>query len=111
MTERPYSALPLRVVLRYLDLMEARGVSEIARSPRGFVAAYRRAGGDLSRLTSDWIRRRQGFVARHMAQVLYREEPLFEEGGDPTRRHLALIAWAYSPEPSRLSKVRGRRRS
>lgn len=69
--------------------MKALGVSEVARSPRGFLAAYRRANGNPNNLSEDWKRKRAGFIARHMAQ--YR----VDKGH---RRRLALIAWAYDPE-------------
>lgn len=62
--------LPLEVVDRYVPAMRAQGVSAVARSKRGFLTAYRQAGG---------------------------HEPLYDTAGRPTRRHLALIAWAYSP--------------
>jgi hypothetical protein len=32
-----------------------------------------------------------------MAQVRNKKEKLFDEDDFPTRRHLALIMWAYSP--------------
>jgi hypothetical protein len=40
-----------------------------------------------------------------MAQVEARKEPLFDKNGWPTRRHLALIMWAYSPEPAKLAQA------
>lgn len=94
--------LPLGLVRNFVPLMEEQGVSEVARSPRGFLAAYEKARGNQDRLTDYWRKRREGFVARHMAQVQNHGEPLFGEDGFPTRRHLALIAWAYSPTPGRL---------
>jgi len=85
--EKPY--LSLDTVLRYVPQMKALGVSEVARSPRGFLTAYKAVGGRLSRLSPDWRTKRDGLIARHMAQ--YR--------GNPTlRRRLALIAWAYDPD-------------
>lgn len=89
------------VIARYRPLAVRLGVSSVARSPRGFLAAYRRAGGQPAKLSERWRRRREAFIARHMAQVRERGEPLWE-GGLPTRRHLALIMWAYSPSGSRL---------
>jgi len=89
--------LPLATIERYLPLMESLDVSEVARSPRGFLTAYRKAKGDPKRLSPEWKSKREGFIARHMAQVKGRNEPLFESKDLPTRRHLALIAWAYSP--------------
>jgi hypothetical protein len=89
--------LPLSTIKRYVPKMEAQGVSVVARSPRGFLTAYRRVQGDPRKLPSYWKAKREAFLARHMAQVIYRDEPLFDDKGRPTRRHLALIAWAYSP--------------
>lgn len=85
---------------------EARrtGVSQVATGPRGFLEAYRRSGGEPEALgyyssTESWRTRRNNFVARHMAQVMARQEPLWTASGEPTRRHLALAVWAYSPTP------------
>lgn len=91
-----YPWLPLSVIDSWLPLMEDLGVSEVARSPRGFLTAYRRAGGVPSRLSPEWQHKRANFIARHMAQVARRQEPLWRDG-EPTRRHLALMAWAFSP--------------
>ena len=90
--------LPLKTIEKFVTLMEKLGVSEVARSPRGFLTAYRKASGHSDRLTSDWWQSREAFIARHMAQLVQRGEPLYDKAtGRPTRRHLALIAWAYSP--------------
>lgn len=103
--------------LRWLDLtlVEAavaaarkQRVSVVATGPGGFVPAYRRAGGDPDSLGNHrsgepWRSRRNGFVARHMAQVKGSAEPLWRDGA-PTRRHLALAVWAYSPSPARLAR-------
>jgi hypothetical protein len=88
--------LSLRIVEKYVPSMERLGVSEVARSPRGFLTAYRKAKGKKENLTADWWQRREAFIARHEAQRRMRLEPLYSNGL-PTRRHLALIAWAYSP--------------
>ncbi len=112
---RSWPWLPLEVVLAAEPAMRARGVSEVARSPRGFLRAYERAKGDPERLgltpTSTpnrkpypWQKRRNEFVARHMGQLEANGEPLWELDGAPTRRHLGLVAWAYSPEPERLRR-------
>jgi len=94
--------LPLHIVLKHVPAMRHADVSAVARSPQGFLTAYRRAGGDPDALSDYWDTRRAGFIARHMAQVRKRGELLFDAAGEPTRRHLALIAWAYSPSPSKL---------
>lgn len=91
-----YAYLSLSAVNRHVSAARRLGVSEVARSSRGFLTAYRRAGGDPNRLSDYWANRRDNFVKRHMSQVKRRGEPLWESG-QPTRRHLALIMWAYSP--------------
>jgi len=73
------------------------GVSRVARGRSGFFPQYKRAGGNPDRLDPWWRNRRNNFVKRHMAQVKARHEPLVDDDGLPTRRHLALIMWAYSP--------------
>jgi hypothetical protein len=72
-------------------------MGSVARSKRGFLAAYAKAGGNLSRLSAFWKKKRAGFINRHTAQMRKRREPLFDKSGQPTRRHLALIMWAASP--------------
>lgn len=95
----PY--LSLSTIKKYEPMMSKKGVSEVARSPRGFLTAYKKAGGKSSGLSDQWKAKRDGFIARHMAQVRSNNEPLMKNG-KPTRRHLALIAWAYSPQASKL---------
>lgn len=97
--EPPY--LNLRCVSRWLPLAASLGVSKVARGEGGFLRAYAAARGDWRRLSPEWRRKRAGFIARHHAQMTKRREPLFA-GRFPTRRHLALIVWAYSPVPSLL---------
>jgi hypothetical protein len=87
--------LSLSCVKRHEDWLKAEGVSVVARSPRGFLTAYKKAGS-YSKLSPKWKRRRDGFIARHMAQVEKNREPL-RKNGKLTRRAGALIAWAYFP--------------
>lgn len=94
-----YDYLPLSVIDKYIPLMKARKVAEVARSRRGFLSAYRRAKGKPNALSDQWDKKRTAFIKRHMAQVKKRKEKLWKDG-EPTRRHLALIAWAYSPSRS-----------
>lgn len=73
-----------------------KGVSAVARSPRGFFAAYKRLRFPAKMATEPvpgypnqtWAQRRAAFVARHLEQ--YRQNPT-------ERRRLALIMWAYMP--------------
>lgn len=89
--------LPLATVKRYEKQAAAQGVSKVARSPRGFLSAYKDA-----ELDPWWCQRRAAFIKRHMAQVRKRGELLWDKKGRPTRRHLALIMWGYSPTRGRL---------
>lgn len=75
----------------------SRGVSRVARSRRGFMRVYEAAGSPHA-MTPYWRRRRRNFIARHVAQLRKRREPLYDKSGRPTRRHLALLMWAYTPD-------------
>lgn len=85
-------------------------MASVAAARGGFAYAFKRAEGQPGRLGvhqrtgQQWRDRRNGFVARHMAQVQARREPLWNEDGSPTNRHLALAVWAYSPSPARLRR-------
>lgn len=104
-----YPWLRLDTVEAAIPAMVSEGVSEVARSSRGFIQAYRRAGGRAEPLRTmrdpesgqTWWNKRNGFVARHLAQ-LEAEGGGWEASGEPTRRHLALVAWAYSPDAAGL---------
>ena len=89
------------LTMRWLTLSEIKkhepkmirlGVSTVARSHRGFLTAYKQAGGNPSKMSNDWQRKRRGFIVRHMAQ--YQVKPTY-------RRWLALVAWAYKPDSGR----------
>lgn len=93
---RAHAFLPLSTVKVYEAEARRLGVSKVARSATGFLAAYKRAGGVPEKLSAEWIRKREGFIARHMAEAKKNRESL-ALGDKLTRRHLALIMWAYSP--------------
>jgi hypothetical protein len=105
-----YLTLPAVELIRPAALV--RGVSKVALGVErsragdgGFYKAYRRAGGDPDKLSDYWIQKRDAFIARHRAQMRERGSNGWEKvGGEwrPTRQHLALAAWAYSPSPDRL---------
>jgi len=83
-----YSWLSLSEIAKYEPEMRRLKVSVVARSPRGFLTVYKRFGSVLKR-DLFWVRRRSGFIARHLAQ--YKQNPTY-------RRWLALVAWAYKPD-------------
>lgn len=80
--------LSLKTIKKYEPEMKRLKVSEVARSPRGFLTAYKKVGSP-AKLSPKWKQKRLAFIARHNAQ--------FKK--NPTRsRKLALIAWAYNPD-------------
>lgn len=100
MTIKRYKWMSLKDSLAHEKEAKKLRVSEVARSNRGFMRAYEIAKGNPSVMsammvpginrTSFWDKRRDEFVARHMAQ--YRKP-----GGKTRPRWLALVMWAYTP--------------
>ena len=86
------------------------GVSDVARSPRGFMAAYKLASGDPYSMGRDhfsgqlWEDRRTNFIKRHVEQAKRRRENFWTKQGGPTRRHLALMMWGFTPTPHRTMR-------
>ena len=114
-SDAPYIRLD---ILEKIKRVAARqGVSDIARSPRGFLAAYKLASGDPYAMGRDqfsgqlWEDRRTNFIKRHVEQARRRRESFWTKSGQPTRRHLALMMWAFTPTPGKtISWVHGGRR-
>ena len=114
-----YPALPLPLIDAFEPLADRWRVSEVARGirrpelrgdmppdwPRSFMLVYRRAHGNIARMPRWWQQERVRFLRRHLAQIRANDEPLFLPDGLPTRRHLALIFWAYSPAPKRIARM------
>ena len=100
--------MPLYLVELAEPVAAQLGVSEVARSPRGFLVAYRLAGGEPTFLGRDphsnkmWTDVRRRFINRFVRQAKLGKEPWWDQQGNPTRRHLALSMWAYSPDPYKL---------
>lgn len=84
---REYKYMPLSDIKKLEPDMRKLKVSEVARSPRGFLTAYKKAGGNPDNLSEAWRNKRHGFIRRHKAQLKPGEK----------RRTLALQAWAYNP--------------
>ena len=92
----PWMTVEVEEVEAMLPTIEAAGVSKVARSQRGFLAAYRRLRTPMrmsiepvpDHETQTWSQRRDAFIARTL--------PAYN--ADPThRRALSLIAWAFMP--------------
>ena len=104
-TSNPHTApvMTYRAAHAWESQAAERKVSVVARSDRGFMRAYQRAGS-WSKLSPWWQRRRNNFVARHLAQAGINGEHLWEQVHGqrrPTRRGLALIMWAMMPPGKR----------
>jgi len=92
----------------------ARGVKKSTRTKEGFVQAYKATKGSIPKMRTrktgqgdqTWSKRRDEFIARHLKQM--RQNDTHKTGwlpsGEPTRRHLGLIAWAYTPSQTRTKK-------
>lgn len=103
--EKPY--MSIAAIDRLRPEMVKRHVSEVARSPRGFLRQYRKAGGRFSKLSPYWRRRRNNFVKRHLAQARSNREKLWDPKKKRySRRGLALVAWAYDPKKFRRNEVK-----
>jgi hypothetical protein len=96
MIKDEYPWIPLDLVLAFETVAADLGVSQVARGPKGFLKVYKEG-----RIDSYWRNRRQNFIKRHMAFVEKNNESLWKNGY-PTRRHLALIMWAYTPDLERV---------
>jgi hypothetical protein len=84
---REYKYMTLSSIKKLEPDMRKLKVSEVARSPRGFLTAYKQAQCNPDNLSEAWKIKRHGFIRRHKAQLKSGER----------RRTLALQAWAYNP--------------
>lgn len=88
MNKPRYKYLSLKEVQKNVPEMKRLKVSTKARSRGQFLDQFTKADGDYRKMPEFWQRKRDGFVARHLAQ--FRKDKGY-------RRKLALIAWAYKP--------------
>jgi len=78
-----YKFVPYDEVMKYMPLIIANKVSEVARSKGQFLDQYKKYG---SNLPQEWLVKRENFIKRHSVQ--YKKNPTL-------RRQLALLSWAY----------------
>ena len=106
-------------VLRSIPAMHKKKVSTVARgidkskqTKEGWVQAFIACKGDPKRMAqrltgrSDWETwkdRRMQFLSRHLKQIEDRNELLWKNG-QPSRHHLALVAWGYTPTPKQYKE-------
>ena len=119
---REYRYMVLEDIERAEEVMHELAVSEVARgivpsteTDYGFLEIYRMIDGDPDELheimatdTQTWAERRHNFIRRHRAQGEQSQlktglDPWWR-GGQPTRRHLGLMAWAYTLTPDRTDR-------
>lgn len=88
-----YKVEPLSQILKEEDKMKELKVSEVARSPSGFLGNYKRyknynnfKNKQVPNGNIDWSEKRNAFLDRHLEQ--YRRNPT-------ERRRLAILAWGY----------------
>ena len=123
---KQYKWMKLEDVKKSLSAMDARDVSRVARglddstqTKEGFVEAYIAVKGDQNKMMTrktgrlregqekeTWAERRSQFIARHLKEMrdIDTHRNGWQPNGQPTRRHLGLMAWAYTPSPKRTEK-------
>lgn len=116
--EPKYDFLPLSVVIKYEKIAEEYGVSEVARglksskkTDEGFLEVYKRVKNP-SKLQyiltkkdnykgQDYNSFRNTFIKARLGQIKAAKTPLFYSSGKykglPTKQHIILIMYAYSP--------------
>ena len=121
----PY--LPLVLVNSYEKLAnyynvsrKARGLEKPSTSNEGFLVVYRKIKGNGSLMKNipcrknkalgvNWDRKRAIEVYGKLGQAQRMKLDLFHKSGTlkglPTKIHINMIMWAYSPYPSKLKKI------
>jgi hypothetical protein len=98
---REHEFARLDVVERWMPIAETRGVS---RSAGSFLRAYRAAGGNPNKLSRQIRARRERFIAKILDGMREDGASLYHADGGwtgtPSWRHLALLSWAYTPDPT-----------
>jgi hypothetical protein len=86
---KEYRYMTLAQISKYEPELQALDVSEVARSPRGFLTYFKKIGGNPNNVNDFWRKKRHGFIARTLPPYLAHKTP---------RRRLSLIAWSYLPD-------------
>ena len=103
--------LDRKIVIAYLPMIDKLGVSRVARglqksttTNQGFTQVFLSGVSLSSRATKNetWNQRRENYLKRHLKGG--KRTPLYNLDGSPSRYHLSLIAWAFSPDQKGLKK-------
>ena len=95
---KTYSYLKPETIRLYLNDMKKRGVSKVARS-NGFTRLYLQGMNPRTKkatINQTWEQKRHNYIKRRLSQPY----KLFDSPGIPSRYHLSLISWGYSPSRS-----------
>ena len=120
------SYLPLSIIKPFEKLANYYGVSKKARglekpttTDEGFLVIYKRIKGDSSKLKEipckksnpsgvHWDRKRDIEVKGKFGQMKRMKIPLYQKEGElkglPTKMHVIMVMWAYSPDLKGLKK-------
>ena len=91
-----FEYLSPKTVQKYLPMMIDQNVSIVARR-RGFTKKYLNGFNPFEAKASrntNWNTKRRNYIKRRIARPF----KLYNSDGTPTRYHLSLISWAYSPD-------------
>ena len=119
-----YPFLKLWIIRSYEKLakyynisLKARGIEKPTTSDEGFLVVYRRFKGNINKLKNcpirkdkpngdNWFNKRNNQVKAKYSQAKKMKLKLFHDDGDlknlPTKIHINMIMWAYSPFPDIL---------
>ena len=122
--EDKFPFLKLRLIRSYEKLanyynisLKARGLEKPTTSDEGFLVIYRRLKGNINKLKKcpikkskpdgeNWYNKRNNQVKAKFSQSKKMKLKLFHDEGElkdlPTKIHVNMIMWAYSPFPDML---------
>jgi hypothetical protein len=126
--KRKYEYLDIKVVKRFEKLAKEYGVSEVSRgikkasrSDKGFLVMYKKFNGNKQKLSftpvkknnpsgQDYDSMRETFINSRLGQMKKAKTKLYYTSGKykgmPTKQHIILIMYAYSPEPNVIKKIK-----
>ena len=99
---------------------KARGLEKPTTSNEGFLVVYRKVKGDKNLMKNipcrenkkngvKWNRKREIAVSGKLGQAKRMKLDFFHKSGPlkglPTKIHVNMIMWAYSPYPKKLKKL------
>ncbi|XP_034235464.1 uncharacterized protein LOC117641866 [Thrips palmi] len=106
-----FGYLPLDTVHAFERLAKEQGVLN-GKGPT-FLQVYEEADGDLKKLRvkkvdgadTTWDIHRNRNLKPLVEKLNKDNEPLYTSKGQPSKQHLALIVWGYSPEAGKVKKL------